>query len=452
LLFTTNDVIGNEETVHYAMLQASQPRSVLLLSGGASGMPGEILKYPSVERIDNVEQNRALIEIVGQYTAVSTDKRINRFFTDGLRFLKKTGSRYDVAIVAVPGPSSLQYNRFYTASFFELLKKRMNEKGVVSVGMPPSGNYLMPETVNAAGPVYQAMKKYFANVIIVPGEKDYFLASDGPLSPAIAELAAEKNIEATYVNPFYIDDLSLKHRGEQLAGQLADVSLINTDERPVPVFYQTLRYIGQFSNRQLLVLMVPALFLLIPLFFMSPVSGGMYITGFTASSLEVLLLFLFQVVFGYLYSAIGLIIALFMGGLALGGFAGYRLKTGRLHFLIAQTLLGVFAALIPLFWMLLKNMQSGAWGWVVFIVITLIPATLTGFQYVASTQQHHSSRVKGASVIYSADLLGGALGTVLVTLVLVPFLGIKNSCFVLAAANGVVVFVHVLRNRKRVFD
>ncbi|MCF8357152.1 MAG: hypothetical protein K9H26_00230 [Prolixibacteraceae bacterium] len=452
LLFTTNDVVGNEEAVHFAMLQTESPESVLLISGNARGMTREILKYPSVKRVDNVEQNKALIEMVNQYTTVSTDKRISRSFTDGLRFLKKTGSRYDVAIVAVPGPSSLQYNRFYTASFFELLKMRMNENGVVAVGMPPSGNYLMPETVNAAGPVFQAMKKHFANVIIVPGEKDYLLASDGPLSPAIAELATEKNIEATYVNPFYIDDFSLKHRGKQLTEKLNTVSRLNTDERPLPVFYHTLRYIGQFSNRQLLVLMVPVLVLLIPLFFMSPVSGGMYITGFTASSAEVLLLFLFQVVFGYLYSAIGLIIALFMGGLALGGIAGYSFKTGRLHFLIVQTLLGVFAALIPLFWMLLKTMHSGVWGWMVFIVITLIPATLTGFQYVASTQQYQSSRIKGASVIYAADLLGGAMGTVLITLVLVPFLGIKNSCFVLAAANGVVVFVHVLRNRKRVFD
>ncbi|HUI66554.1 MAG TPA: hypothetical protein VL126_17045, partial [Bacteroidota bacterium] len=45
LMFSTNNVTANEETVHYALIQHGAPRRVLLIAGGVAGTTLEILKY-----------------------------------------------------------------------------------------------------------------------------------------------------------------------------------------------------------------------------------------------------------------------------------------------------------------------------------------------------------------------------------------------------------------------
>ena len=51
LLTNTSNIIANEEDVHYALVQKHELRNILLISGGASGVISEILKY-DVDRID----------------------------------------------------------------------------------------------------------------------------------------------------------------------------------------------------------------------------------------------------------------------------------------------------------------------------------------------------------------------------------------------------------------
>ena len=45
-LFTTDNIIENEENIHYAMVQHPDPKNVLLVSGGVSGTLKEILMKP----------------------------------------------------------------------------------------------------------------------------------------------------------------------------------------------------------------------------------------------------------------------------------------------------------------------------------------------------------------------------------------------------------------------
>ncbi len=52
-LFTTENTIVNEETIHYPMLQHEKPRDVLLVGGAVAGTPNELLKY-DIDKIDYV--------------------------------------------------------------------------------------------------------------------------------------------------------------------------------------------------------------------------------------------------------------------------------------------------------------------------------------------------------------------------------------------------------------
>ncbi len=447
LLFSTGDLISNEEYVHYALLQRENPRSILLVSGGISGMIGEILKYSTVEQIDYPELNPHLIEMGRRYNRLSEHPKVMVIPGDGRRFLQQTDRFYDMAILAVPDATSLQLNRFYSSEFLTILKKRMNENGVVLFAVSPAGNYLSPEKIHLEALIYHTVKEHFRRVELIPGEKDFFIASDGPLSIQIAELATLRGIRNNYVNSDYIDDRSILDRSQQILGQIGGYKEINSDNRPLPVFYHSLRFLAQFSGRQFGLALIPLLILLLPLFLLNPVSGAMYVTGFSASAIEILLIFWIQVTFGYIYSVMGLIFAIFMGGLAPGAIAGHRMEIRRGHVFGAQSLLMLYLLLFPLLWSLSKASLPAGVIWLLIVPATFIPALLTGFQYVASTVTLPGRVESAPSIVYAADLWGSALGIMATTILFVPLLGVAGTSLLLAGINLIVILINWIRRR-----
>ena len=53
----------------------------------------------------------------------------------------------------------------------------------------------------------------FQRVLVVPGMKNYFLASNAPLDIGIAKRIAQRQIRNVYVNQYYLDDAALKKVG-----------------------------------------------------------------------------------------------------------------------------------------------------------------------------------------------------------------------------------------------
>ncbi len=435
LLYTTDNTMINEEYTHYALMQHPHPKDVLLVSGGIGGMISEILKYKSIENADYVELNPQLINMAAKYKPLPADKRVHILFDDGRHYIEHARKKYDVVIFAVPDPSSLQINRFYTNGFIAILKQKLFPGAVVLYSVSASGNYMSTEKIGIETTVYQTLKNNFRHVEIIPGERDYFVASDSMLRTDIGELSASKSIDTKYVNPYYIDDISNQQRGTFIKDNLKKEKLLDLDEKPLPVYYHILQFISEFTSKGSVLIAIPVIILLIPLFFMRSVAAGMYITGFTASSFEVLIIFTFQTFFGYVYSAIGIIIAIFMGGLALGSTYGKRFKSTKKHFALAQMLLVSYALLFPVFWNLQKETGNSYTGLFLFFIITLFLSTITGFQYVVGTKLLPGSFNHTAPYLYAVDLIGSSLGAIVISVFLLPLIGVFNSCFIIAGIN-----------------
>jgi spermidine synthase len=173
----------------------------------------------------------------------------------------------DVVILAVPDPSSLHINRFLYTEFFKILKQKITRTGCFMCRFILR-NYLGPEKKQQEASIYNSIKGHFKYFVIIPGEKDYFIGSDSPLSANIAELSDQRNITASYVNSDYMDDRSIVNRGTQIQEQLNKLSILNTDNQPIPVFYESLllAYLSQFVGRKFYWLLIPFILLLSPFY------------------------------------------------------------------------------------------------------------------------------------------------------------------------------------------
>ncbi|OFY97551.1 MAG: hypothetical protein A2491_07120 [Bacteroidetes bacterium RIFOXYC12_FULL_35_7] len=323
LYFSTGNTTESEESVHYALLQHPAPKNILLISGGVSGALTEILKYKDVQ-IDYLEFDPWLLENGKKFTPELTNKKVNIITEDPARFLKTTNKKYDAVLINVPAPSNLALNRFYTLEFFEKIYNVMDEKAVASIALSPSENYVNEAAAEMYSILFNTLKKVFKNVLIFPGGKNYFLASDAPLSLDIFDHLDSFKIQTNYVNSYYIDEPGLIRKSEMIHSAIQKEAAINTDFKPIAYQKQINYWLSYFKNHAgLLFAIAVILFVLLIwiLIRMKSITLALFTTGFTGLSIEIILIMTFQIIYGYAFWMTGVIITAFMAGLAIGAWS-----------------------------------------------------------------------------------------------------------------------------------
>ena len=435
LLFTTENVIANEEAIHYAMIQHSNPEDVLLISGGISGITNEILKY-KIRRLDYVELNPWLIRLGKEFTSALESPEIDIIQKDARLYIRQTTRKYDIIIINLPEPVTAQINRYYTIEFYKNLKEILNTGGIVTFGLPSSVNYMSDEVIELNSTIYRTIKEVFKHVQIFPGEKNYYVASDKPLEYRITEKFAQKGIENSYMNRYYLDDNLITQRADQILSVLNPSARINRDFFPVSYFKQIKLWISQFKiNRYLTYTGLLLLSILFILFVIkaNPANLGMFSAGFTASSMEIIILIAFQVIYGYIYLAMGVFFAAFMAGLALGTFLREKIIP-RITFkslLVHQLILGMVVFLsVPSLFLMKKYAASHGLVYIICISLLFIIAFMVGGYFsISSVIQTEKTRIVAAKV-YATDLLGSATGAIITSVVLIPQFGLYITIFI----------------------
>jgi spermidine synthase len=326
---STRDDQHVEETVHYAMAQRPAARQVLLVCGGISGTAREILKY-GVREVDYVELDPLILALGNRYLPESlADARIRVINTDGRLFVKQTSEHYDVVIIDVPAPATAQFNRFYTAEFLGEVKRVLAKDGVVCFALGQYENYVSPDLARMLSSACLAAKQSFHNVLAIPGSRVFFLASDGPLFADIASRIEQFGIKTRLVNRHYLAAMLTPDRVADLASAISQPAAINRDFSPILYYYHLRHWMSQFNVRFGLIQVV----LLILLgFYLVRLRGSAFVlfaSGFAASALEVVLLLAFQVLCGSVYHQVGVIVTVFMAGLALGAWLMNRPSSSR---------------------------------------------------------------------------------------------------------------------------
>lgn len=450
LLFNTLNFIANEEAVHYAMVQHRNPQNILVISGGVSGIIQEILKYP-VGKVDYLEINPWLVKTGEMFYKKLEDSRIQIYNKDARLFLRDNHGPYDIILVNLPAPSTTNLNRYYTIEFFRQLESCMSPDGVVSMDLPSTGNYAGEEANIVNSLIFNTLKKIFANVILIPGEKNFYLASNNTVGFNITGKIEEMNIENQYVNRYYLDDTLILNRSNFFMAQLDKNAGINRDFEPSAYFHQISSWLSYYKFNMWAFGGIVFLVMIIFMIRLNAVQVGMFAGGFAASSSEMILLIAFQIIYGYVYLMTGIIIAVFMGGLTLGAIIGRKIiKTpGPFSYSSNQLAIGLFALLLPL----LINVAKPITGhqYIVhslFLVLTLLISFLVGslFSIASRIQKGNVSAVTAS--IYSSDLAGSAFGALIVSAFLIPLIGLAKVSIAVGLFNILCAGI-TWANRKR---
>lgn len=470
-----------EESVHFALLEHPDPGDILLIGGGAGGLLGEIVKHP-VRSIDYVELDPLIVETAkahfpDQYIKPLYDPRVSIKNTDGRFFVKAVPKMYDCAIIDLGDPYTAQLNRYYTSEFFQEIKRKLKTGGIISFGLSSSENYINNELAEFLRSIYMTLKTSFAQVIVIPGERAYFLATDEPGRLTydyglLEDRAKYRKLDLRYVREYYLASRLSKEKIDYIERILKKDtgSRINRDFRPVAYLYEMIFWTTQFRDSFVTKLLkssrpacawkaVGLLCVMIALFGVIVIRRkraigkmallALAVSGFTTMALQLIILLAFQIIYGYLFYKLSIILTMFMVGMAAGGWLALKFmskfKTGRLPFIAAQCAFFVYPLALPGLFASLAGSGSGAVSWagsnVVFAVLPAIGGLIGGFQFplaarILLKEKDHTGRIAGST--YGIDLAGSCLGAVITGAILIPVIGIAGSCAAIACVNFVI--------------
>ncbi len=487
ILANAPDENAAEEAVHYALLEHPAPKQILMISGGVNGSIAQALKYPTVERIDYVELDPALIDMARQYFPAQiapalSDPRVHVHYADGRYFLRnylKTASgTFDEIILNVPDPQTAQLNRFYTAEFFRSARDHLAPGGLLALQLRSSEDYISPDLAEFLRCIHHTLREVFPFVVALPGETIHFFAAtrhdvltDNPQT--LIRRLQERNLKTQYVREYFIPFRMMPDRMEQVGEQLRPLAStpVNRDFEPIAYYFDVVLWSSQFKlgysrwfraaahiafSRVIDAVLVITWFVAVLLALVpncekrvrSAAAYCMAATGFTLMALQIFLLLAFQSIYGYVYHQLAILIAMGMAGIALGSWLGIRRVSSSdrpSYRTIAtnQSLLALSGPVLIFVISLLSRLSGVAATWFaaqfVFPALAALCGMVGGYQFPIATEIYLCDNDRNGrsrlGTLYAIDLLGGCAGALLLSSYLIPVFGFWKTAWLSAAVS-----------------
>jgi predicted membrane-bound spermidine synthase/Na+-translocating ferredoxin:NAD+ oxidoreductase RnfG subunit len=366
--------------------------------------------------------------------------KVNVIVADPRHYLKGMAEQASLIVVASGEPSSLLANRFYTLDFFDEVKGKLRDTGVIVVPIRSSDIHLTTELLRLGQSVYKTLEAVFKEVTVAPGDPALMIAGKTmqktPLDPATLskryELIAPKDAKVpkdAFVSLLPPDRVAFFGN---LYSRDASEELINRDSKPIAPFLYILSLLKQQESQFSLLLfrlhgasgfllVGVALLLLLVLLRRRLVSdedtfaGSVMIAMVGGSSITATILFLalFQSSVGALYGEVGLASAITMIGLTLGSFFGRFVVSSsfgkRNPHLLAVAFCAVSATSMVLLAMFTPetSLLDATRARLVFGFALLFVGIGTGFAWPSAASIIRSSNV--ANTLEAKDHLGAAI-------------------------------------------
>jgi spermidine synthase len=478
LLANAPDESAAEEAVHYALLEHPAPRRLLLIGGSANGSIAQALQHPTIERIDAVELDPALLDMARQFfpaesAAARSDPRLHQHSADGRAYLKSANGTFDVILLDVPDPQTAQLNRFYTAEFFRSARDHLAPGGLLALQLRSSEDTLSPDLAEFLRCIHRTLREVFPYIAVIPGETIHFFAATQPHvvtedpQTLLARLQQRK-LKTQYVREYFIPFRMMPDRMAQIDAQLRPLAAtpVNRDFAPIAYSFNVVLWSAQFKSGYaawfrtaahlpfapilgatlLLLLLVAALLAFAPQRERRTHAAAycMAATGFTMMALQIFLLLAFQSVYGYVYHQLTLLIGLCMAGMACGSWLGIRRMglcshhSGR-AMATTQFMLALSGPALLLAVSLLAKISGTAATWLAaqcaFPALAALSGMLGGYQFPIASEIYLRDNRGRRGALYAIELLGGCAGALLLSSYFIPVFGFWKTAWLLAAIN-----------------
>ena len=129
-----DEFIYHEMITHVPMCVNPSIKRVLLVGGGDGGSARELLKYDTIEKIDLVEIDEAVIRgcrrHIPQTAACLDNERVELFIEDGLKFIRRKADEYDLIIIDSTDPFGAGEGLF-TKEFYGNCYNALKTEGIM---------------------------------------------------------------------------------------------------------------------------------------------------------------------------------------------------------------------------------------------------------------------------------------------------------------------------------
>ena len=324
---------------------------------------------------------------------------------------------------------------------------------------------------------------------VIPGDVNLYFASDSKKLATVTPKEMVQRLDTRQINTNLFTHAYIEHRLHErwltwFAQNMERAEThINSDFHPLGVFFNLAYWNALFSpyltgifkwieglSLMLAAALVAALTLLMALIFVRRPGAGkislpyaIFTTGFVGMIFDLAIIFTFQTTFGYLYYQIGILVTIFMVGVAISSFSitrrQDRIKRRSLVFLTTELCLIIFAFALPFVLFIpslyIERKAYSLFYYTVFLMMSFFSGVLIGFEFPLASQLllDTDRRKRGlghtAGLLYGTDLLGGYFGGLIGGVGLLPILGLKNTCFILAMIKGSSFLLYLLHYKRR---
>jgi spermidine synthase len=134
MLTEKDEFIYHEMITHIPMAVHPKPENILIIGAGDGGVVRELSKYEGVRRMDLVEIDEQVVEVSKRLLPTTAcrfdDPRLNIYYQDGLKFIRKYENEYDIIIVDSTDPFGPGEGLF-TKEFYGNCFKVLREDGIM---------------------------------------------------------------------------------------------------------------------------------------------------------------------------------------------------------------------------------------------------------------------------------------------------------------------------------
>ena len=159
---------------HVPLISLDGPKRVLIVGGGDGGVLREVLKHPSVEKVELCEIDEAVIDLSLRYFPEISrgslqDSRVSIVIRDGLRYVAEARQKFDVIICDTTEPVGVA-KVLFDEEFFSNCQRLLSRTGIFITqnGLP----FMHPEHLANTG---RLMRRSFADsACFLCGQPTYF--------------------------------------------------------------------------------------------------------------------------------------------------------------------------------------------------------------------------------------------------------------------------------------